>query len=218
MKISLILPYWDRQEAAEKAFKLLEKHYSDLDMEIIVVDDGNEIPFVIPDVNLDIRVLRLPLKFIPKSPVTAWNEGVKIAVGEIIALSCVEILHAEPVLQQMKGELVKMGKDGYVLASAWCPEENTWHCHSTVKIPRNPWGTGQSFCSMMYRELYEKAGGFDEEYREGAGYEDNDFINRLLAAGAKFNIRDELVVIHPKSNASITWPDGAFARNEAMFQ
>lgn len=217
MRLSLILPYWDRQEAANKAFKLLEEQYADLDMEIIVMDDGNAIPFVAPDVNLDIRTIRLPLKHEPKSPVTVWNEGVKAARGDIIVLSCVEILHKEPVLLQMKEELKRMGMDGYVLAAAWCPEEAKWHCHSTVKLPRNPEGTGLSFCSMMYKELYDRAGGFDEEYRDGAGYEDNDFINRLLAVGARFNILDDLVVIHPKSGASISWKPEAFARNEAMF-
>lgn len=216
MKMSLILPYWDRQEAANEALALLEQ-YAGLDLEVIVVDDGNEVPFIIPQSRLDIRCLRLPRKRTPKSPVTAWNEGVKASTGDIIVLSCVEILHTAPVLEQMKEALLAAGPDGYVLAAAWCPEEHRWHCHSTVKLPRNPWGTGQSYCSMMRRELYERAGGFGEEYRDGAGYEDNDFVNRLLAAGARFDIRDELVVTHPKRGATIRWPDGAFARNEEIF-
>jgi hypothetical protein len=69
----------------------------------------------------------------------------------------------------------------------------------------------------MYKSLYLKAGGFDEEYREGAGYEDNDFINRLLMAGARFVIRDDLVVIHPKTGATIQWGAEKFARNEALY-
>lgn len=217
MKISLILPYWDRQKAADKAFELLIKQYLDLDMEIVIVDDGNAIPFVRPDCALNTKVITLPLKQVPKCPATAWNEGVKAASGEIVILSCIEILHETPIIQQLVDQLESIGKDGYVLAAAWCPEYNAWHCHSTIKTPRNPWGTGLSFCGAMYKELYERAGGFGEEYREGAGYEDNDFINRLLSVGAKFRIRDDLVVIHPKSDASIQWPDGAFARNEEIF-
>lgn len=215
--ISLILPYWDRQEAADKAFELLVKNYSNLDIEIIVVDDGNKVPFKKSDLPLNIKVLTLPLKEAPKSPVTPWNEGIKIASGDIIILSCIEILHDKPIIEAMLAELEKLGKDGYVLAAAWCPEQNEWHCHSTVKLPRNPAGTGLSFFGMMYKDLYWKAGGFDEEYRDGAGYEDNDFINRMLAVGAKFKICDDLVVIHPKSKATITWPDGAFERNKDLF-
>lgn len=217
MKLSLILPYWDRQEAANRAFELLAKQYSKLDLEIIVVDDGNLIPFKIPDVTVDIKVIRMPLKTIPMCPATVWNEGVKAASGDVIVLSCIEVLHEKPILGEMLDNLVKLGKNGYVLASAWCPEENVWHCHSTIKTPRNPWGTGIAFCGMMYKSLYEKAGGFDEEYRGGAGYEDNDFINRLLVVGAKFKIRDDLVVMHPKSGASISWPSGGFERNKNLF-
>jgi hypothetical protein len=217
MKISLILPYWDRQEAANKAFELLATHYKDLDLEVVVIDDGNAIPFVKPDVALDIKVITLPLKHIPMCPATAWNAGVAEASGDVVVLSCIEILHDVPVLQEMAERLQAIGKDGYVLASAWCPEEGAWHCHSSIKTPRNPWGTGIAFCGMMYKELYNKAGGFGEEYREGAGYEDNDFINRMLSVGAKFKICDDLVVTHPKSGASIQWPEGSFQRNEEIF-
>jgi hypothetical protein len=117
----------------------------------------------------------------------------------------------------MQQELEGIGRHGYVLASAWCPESNEWHCHSSIRTPRNVWGTGLSFFGMMYKDMFFRAGGFDERYREGAGYEDNDFINRMLAAGVEFKIRDDLKVIHPKTDARITWPHGAFQKNEAIF-
>lgn len=217
MRLSLILPYWDRQKAADKAFELLAKHYSELDLEIIVIDDGNAIPFKKPDVPLNIKVITLPLKHIPKCPATVWNEGVKAASGEIVILSCVEVLHETSVIPALIEELERLGKEGYTLAAAWCPEYDAWHCHSSIKTPRNPWGTGLSFLGAMYKELYWKAGGFSEEFREGAGYEDNDFINKMLVAGARFKMCDDLVVIHPKSDASIAWPDGSFQRNEEIF-
>ena len=217
MKISLILPYWDRQKAADKAFELLARHYSDLNMEIVVIDDGNTIPFKKPDLPLDIKVVTLPQKFLPMCPVTPWNEGVKNASGDIVVLSCIEVLHETPVIQELVERLIKIGENGYTLAAAWCPEYDAWHCHSSVKNPRNPWGTGLSFLGAMYKEMYWKAGGFSEEFRDGAGYEDNDFINKMLAVGAKFKICDDLVVIHPKSDANIAWPDGTFARNEKLF-
>lgn len=215
--ISLILPYWERQEAADKALRKLDELYGDTDLEVIVVDDGNRVPFRPPPGRLDIRVINLPLKDIAKCPATAWNAGAAAARGDIIVLSCVEILHNEPILEKMAAAVRNIGENGYVLASAWCPEDGSWHCHSTVKTPRNPWGTGIAFCAAMHRELFFKAGGFDEDYREGAGYEDNDWINRLLVAGARFVIRDDLVVTHPKTGASIAWGAERFARNEALY-
>lgn len=217
MKISLILPYWDRQEAADKAIERLDALYADLDLEVIVVDDGNLVPFVPPPGRLDIRVILLPKKDEPKSPCTCWNRGVDAATGEIIVLSCIEVLHEEPVLQQLADAVAAGGPDAYVLASAWCPEEGKWHTHSTVPVPECPPGTGLAFLGAMHKELYQRAGGWDEDYRDGAGYEDRDFIHRMTKAGAKFTIRDDLKVIHPKTGARINWGTEKFLRNESLF-
>lgn len=212
--ISLILPYWDRQEAADIALKSLEKCYQGMDLEVIVIDDGNKIPFKVPDVNLNIRVLTLPRKDKAMSPVTPFNEGVKFSEGDYICLSCIEVIHVTPVL----GKLLEEAEKGvYALASAWCPEENKWHCYSDLLVPTCPPGTGLSFCSMLNRFLYEKVGGFDEDYREGAGYEDRDFIWRLTKAGIKSVIRDDLMVIHPKTGAKINWEPEQFVRNEKLY-
>ena len=77
--ISLILPYWKRQAAADKALAMLDAIYFGRDVEVIVVDDGDPDPFIEPRTSLDLKVLRLPRKDAPKSPVTCWNEGVKVA-------------------------------------------------------------------------------------------------------------------------------------------
>jgi glycosyltransferase involved in cell wall biosynthesis len=217
--ISLILPYWDRASAADKALRLLAKTYPSLDLEVIVVDDGSITPYVPPNVPLNIRRVSMPYKTDPKAPTTAWNEGVRQANGDIIVLSCVEILHEQPVLEQMLRELERGGRDTYVLAAAWCPDDQTWHCHSRHKNPYAhplPEGTGRAFCAMLHKDLYWRAGGFDEDYRDGAGYEDVDFVRRLLRAGARFVMRDDLVVTHPKSGAAIKWKAELFARNKAL--
>lgn len=217
MKISLILPYWNRQSAANDALRLLERAYAGMDLEVVIVDDGNPIPFAPPDTKLNIVVVTLPKKGEPKCPATAWNAGAKASTGEIIVLSCIEILHEKPVLQEMAEHLGRLGSRGYVLAAAWCPEHGSWHCHSTVGVPDCPSGVGIAFCGAMYRDLFFEVGGFDEAYRDGAGYEDRDFVRKMVAAGAKFVVRDDLVVTHPKSGATIAWPDGSFERNEAIY-
>lgn len=71
---------------------------------------------------------------------------------------------------------------------------------------------------MMSKDLFNRAGGFDEDYSEGAGYEDVDFIYRMKRAGAKFVIRDDLIVIHPKAGASIRWPSFMFERNRKLLE
>lgn len=219
--ISLILPYWDRQAAADKALSLLASTYAGFPLEVVVIDDGNRVPFVEPELPLNLVRKRLPRKDEPKSYVTAMNEGVALATGDTIVLSCIEILHPEPVLAQMATELERLGPAGYVLAAAWCPEASEWHCHSRGRsrgAPPLPEGCGRAFCGMMKKSLYEAAGGFDEDYRDGAGYEDIDFVYRMLEAGANFKIRDDLVVLHPKEGARIRWRPEQFERNAALLK
>lgn len=217
MKVSILMTYWDRQPAADRALAQFAKTYTDLDAEIVIIDDGNSVPFRMPDVGLTARILTLPQKPGPTPQSATWNRAVEFASGDIIVMNCIEVLHMNPVLHPMLSELGRMGRDGYVLAAAWCPEERKWHCRSDVRVPDCPPGVGIGFCGALHRDLYERAGGFDEDYMDGAGYEDRDFIRRLLRAGAKFSVLDGHAVTHPKAGARIKWPADGFLRNEKMF-
>ncbi len=214
--ISLILPYWNRKEAADRAFESL-RQYEGLDLEIVLVDDGSAEPYVAPPSALNVVYLRLPLHHEPRSPIAAWNAGVAASTGDMVCLSCVEVIHEVPVLAEMALECERLGPMGYTLASAWCPELDEWHCHTTKNVPTCPKGTGIAFCGMMHRSLWEKVNGFDLEYMGGAGFEDRDLIQRLHKAGALFLIRDDLRVIHPKTGAQIHWGADRFAINEALY-
>ena len=213
MKISLLLPYYERQEAANKALESL-KQYHGLDLEIIVVDDGSRVPFAAPE-GMAVKVITLPQKNEPKSPVFPWNVAAKAATGDVLVLSCIEVIHDRPILEELTRNV---GPDDYIAAAAWCPEENNWHTHSTVSVPDCPEGSGIAFCAALRPELFWRVGGFDEDYREGAGYEDRDFLRRLGVHGAKFHIRDELVVTHPKTGATTIWGQKKFDHNYALYR
>lgn len=219
---ALLLPYWQRQAAADRAFALLDQHYAGWkDLRIIVVDDGSPEPFVLPKVRLNVSVMRMsPAHAEPKSPVKCWNMAARYAEArghDWLVLSCVEVLHEKPVLRELVEHAQKLGPKHIVLAAAWCPEQKDWHTHSSVPVPTCPPGTGLAFLGAIHRDLYWKAGGFDEDYRDGAGYEDRDFIRRVGRAGGIYHIRDDLVVTHPKTDATIRCGGERFARNEAMY-
>lgn len=221
--ISLLLPYWERQEATDKALCLMAQHYMDLDLEIIIVDDGSPEPFVAPTLlPLDIKVWRLPTKIEAKNACAPYNAGAQIAKGDFIAISNPENLHRKPILEAMR-DAVK-GDADYVMAAAWSEEQKRWHAHSSMTrnnvndvgayVPRE---AQYHFMTMMRRSLWDKSGGFDEDYRDGAGYDDPDFVRRLHAAGANFIMRDDLIVEHPRAGAHAKWTKGGFARNRALF-
>jgi hypothetical protein len=223
--ISLILPFWNRHAATDKALRLMAQQYARLDLEIVIVDDGSDPPYFPPDgLPLVVRVYHMPAKDQPRNSCVPINYGVDASRGEYIALSSPEMLHTSPVLHQMREEIVRGGPSTYVLAAVWCAEQKMWHCHSTRKhsdvsdvgsfLPK---GAGYHFMSMMTRLLWEQTGGFDTDYREGAGYDDPDFVMRLARAGARFVIRDDLVIEHPKAGARSNWTPAMFQRNRDLF-
>jgi len=210
--ISLILPYWKRQQAAVAGLESLARHYSDMDLEVIIVDDGDPVPFVAPTLPLNIGVIRLPEKSIPMSPCVPINRGVTASSGAIIALSCPEMLHITPVLRAMRDELLSRDDLTCVSAAVWAPESNCWHVHSSLnKLPLN-------FLTMMRRSLWDKSGGFDEDYREGFAFEDGDFLLRLQHAGTTFVIRDGLVIHHPGRGAKTKYTPAQHERNRKLYE
>jgi glycosyltransferase involved in cell wall biosynthesis len=223
--ISLILPYFNRAAATDRALTALAEHYPDLDLEVIIVDDGSEAPYYAPrDMPWPVIIRRLPPKSIPKNPCLPINIGVYSANGKYIAISNPEIVHRAPILEQMREEIVRGGQNTYVIAAAWNPESKRWHCHSTIKRSDNgdvgsflPPEADYHFMVMMHRALWVASGGFDNEYRDGAGYDDPDFVMRLARAGAHFVRRDDLVVDHPRDGARAEWTPAMFARNRELF-
>lgn len=217
--ISVVMPYWERSFALAGALALFALHYAEAKIEVVVVDDGSEDKPVLDTYPFPVRVLTLPRKPAPMNPCVPINRGVEAARGDVIVITNPEILHKEPALPRMLDELEALGANGYVLAAAWCPEQGQWHCHSSRKhAEKVPQGAGYHFCAMLNRSLWDAAGGFDEGYRQGAGYDDPDWTWRLHRAGAKFKICDDIVVIHPKSGARTEWPMGGFERNRLLFE
>lgn len=230
--VSLILPYWDRQEAADEAIDYLCSEYGGaarkrLPLEVIIVDDGSPVPFSVASPlrrKLNIKVLRLPVKSGPKTPGVPLNRGVEASTGEFIALSGIEMKHCRgPILAKLRAEVRRHEPNVYVSAACWCPDgPGRWHCHGSrnlgeVSGVKMPAVAQYNFMAMMDREAWDRSGGFDERYRDGAGYEDADFVKRLERAGTKFVMRDDLVVEHSRKGAQSAWTGEMFERNRRLF-
>lgn len=221
--ISLILPYWSRQCAADAALASLAAAYATVDMEVVVVDDGSPVAYRAPEgMPWPVRVVRLPEKAGPLNPCVPINTGAITARGDVLAISSVEMLHENPVLPAMHDELTALGRQGYVLAACWEPIQQRWHAHSSlsgrhVEGIRMPAWSNYHFLGMLRRELWEQIGGMDEDYRDGAGYDDPDLVLRLARAGVRARIRDDLVITHQRSRARSDWTDAMFERNRRLF-
>ncbi len=89
-----------------------------------------------------------------------------------------------------------------------------------AEVPRRrkydiPENSGFHFCTMLTRELWELAGGFDEKYRDGQAYEDIDWLYTLESVGADFVMVDETVIHHPTDSQ---WPKFGLTYNGCYFR
>lgn len=220
--VSMIFPYWQRQKVTNEAIAKLNKLYGDFDMEIVVVDDGSPEPFVAPDSDISIKVIRLSAKTEPKDPCVPMNRGVENSSGEIVCLANPELMHDQPVLLEMVRQLTDIGERGVVMASVWCPDDKRWHVHPSiggrtihgVKMP--PW-ENSTFLAVMFRKFWSLFGGFDEEYRDGWGYDDHDLVLRMAQHDPTVIVRPDLVVTHSRTGAKSAWTQDMLARNRKLF-
>lgn len=200
-RISICLPYWERQAALDRMFANYAEQYSDLDLEFSVCDDGSPEPAKVPP---GVEVTRLPIKRRPLNPCVPINAAVRASSADIVVLTNPEITHRDSVLPEML-ELLQ-GKNDYVIAACRDVRRGgVMVAGKGVDYSRRepvPAGGHFHFLVMFHRSLWEHAGGFDEEYRMGQACDDNDWVWRLAAVGANFKLTSGVVQHHP---SNITW-------------
>lgn len=187
--ISVCMPYWSRQDALDRSLAAYRRIYGDI--EISVCDDGSPEPVKAPGC----IVTTLPRKEIGLNPCVPFNAAVRASTGDVVVLTNPEVEHREDVLTGMLAMLKH--PDDYVTVA--CRDvEGRWLAGPEVDYDQHgrlpvPLGAHFHFCAMLTRELFERAGGFDEGYRNGRACDDNDLLWSLEDVGARFKLAPGLV-------------------------
>lgn len=221
--VSVVMPFWRRQDVLTRNLQRYRELYPAFPLEILVVDDGSPEPAAIGgDFPWPVHLIRLPAKTEPKDSVLPLNVGAQAARGKYLLLTGPEIIHRAPMLEGLVETERGVGSLAHVSPAVW--GGSWWYCHSTdmpadAKVGRapSPSGAALHFCALLRRDVFWAVRGFDEAYRDGAGYSDNDFLWKLHDIGVRFAIRDDLVADHVEC-PRCKWPGGAFARNRAIFE
>jgi GT2 family glycosyltransferase len=209
------MPYYDRYQQLARAISAYERFYYAHNIEFIVADDGSTDPLIDLETFLDFTIVNLPGPKPPKNPCVPINAAVALAQSDVIVITNPEIIHETAVFDQMLDRL--KNKNDYVIAACQNQKTGRWQCRSTVEHEHPlPPGAGFHFCVMLHKDLFYAADGFDEDYRDGQGYDDNDWCWRLYEAGANFIMCDDIVVQHPPSRT--LWPKGGLERNRKLLQ
>jgi len=213
--ISVCMPFYQRQDALDRSMAAYHVLYHDLDLEFSICDDGSPDPLIA----FDCLVTSLPKKKHALNPCVPINRAVEASNGEIIVLTNPEIEHETAIFGQMLARLE--GENDYVIAACRDHKTGQWLSKSTAvgcmsgRLPM-PKGSGFHFCTMLHRSTWNKIGGFDEEYREGQGCDDNDWLWRLEDIGVNFIMCDDLIVKHYR--IPLRWPSGGLKRNKKLLK
>jgi glycosyltransferase involved in cell wall biosynthesis len=203
--VSLILPTFKRAELLKHTLTHLLQENITFPLEIVVVNDG------VPDDTESVCNSfkgRLNIKYIfsgqrnangiiKRSPAISSNIGVKNAAGEIIVLSCPEMLHIGNALETMVSPLF-LAKNKMVTHPTFIyfDEVGDFTANGgSLEQLQIYWGLEIfPFLLAMYKEAYVEIGGYDEDLW-GACWDDNDLIDRLILNGGYYH-KTESYAIH----------------------
>ena len=189
MKVSVIVPTHNRRALLERKLRALERELGDF--EIIVVADGcadGTLEFLNGfSTKLDVQVLELP----GVGTAAARNAGVRASSGRVLLFSDDDVIP----------------RSGWVLAHANAHATKNAVAVGRLELPaqlrdgasflgpKALWWNATGANTSMSRDLFDRAGGYDESFREYGG-EDPDLGFRLLKSGANFVFLDRAVAEH----------------------
>ncbi len=179
------------------------------DTEYIVVDDGSG-----DDIAHTVRQSRLPIRLIRRKtrsgPAAARNEGARYATSEILVFLDADVcvhadtlarversFHENPELRAVLGSY----DDNPSAPGFHSQFRNLLHCY----IHQNGRGRACTFwtgCGAIYREDFERLGGFNEHL---GGMDDIELGGRLVHTGARVELRPEIQVQHRKRWTFFSW-------------
>lgn len=225
LKVSIVCAYHNRHKLMFKTLEsiMMSKHKN---IEIIIINDASSDIEQLKEGLKKFTQLVVKLINIPKeekgdrhNPSIPFNIGFKHATGDIVIIQNPESYHIGDVIQYI---INNIKYNQYLVFSAYnvsleqsnekfyqLKEKTLTNIVNESIIPRQgghlKWfhhkqhrPTYYHFCSAIYRENLNILGGFDETYRKGCCYDDDDLVFKVREVG-KYNI----ISIPPENNPFI---------------
>ncbi len=137
---------------------------------------------------------------ITRAPSYALNIGAKIAKGKYLFISCAEIYHIDNTIQNMINKLSEgkefvttcVGYEDSGKAIAALKEGRKFSLNNEIKMK----GMHLPYFLGLHKDVYFEIGGYDEDFI-GLAADDNDFADRLVKHGCKYQvINDRIIHLH----------------------
>lgn len=196
-RVSVVMPVYDRQEAAERAVEsVLAQSFGDL--ELIVVDDGSREPFRLPEAHRTDNRVRLVRQEVNRGPAAARNAGAAAARGDWIAwIDSDDRWHEDKLARQAEliaailPDAMEAVATGFRYAGDGQPEVSRIPIAAAAP---ELFFAGCWFCpgstTIVSRGAFARVGGYDESLRR---FEDVDWFIRFGLAGGRLHVVDEVL-------------------------
>jgi len=198
--MSVIMPYFNRPEVLTNTLWAYDN--LGFEGEFIIVDDKSSKPPALqdlPELNIKCITINRP----GSNPCVPFNVGVRAAEGDTIILSNPECLPISPNLKLPDGtpdyaiaRAYSVSHETQMLINALNPrspnyinailQNMTFHDRAASAEGEDAWYAHPDYnprpfhwWAVMPKALYVEMGGFDEDFRMGVAWEDNDWIRRL---------------------------------------
>lgn len=139
------------------------------------------------------------------NPTPLFNMGSNISTGKFLIITNPECLHPSDVLKEFDSEFDK-NENVYIVCACRNVTPSTLEYISSSEIHKvilRTWyqhtqhnNRAFHWCSAISKLNYDKIGGFDEKFKYGIGFDDNDFRDTVLQSEIPFVFRDDIVIFH----------------------
>lgn len=196
-QISVIIPVYNHQQALEQCLQsLLQQRFQDF--EVIVVDDGSEVPVQLPTWSKDFLYPVILIRQDNGGAPRARNRGFDESIGEFVIFSDADIVWEKDAIEKMYDVLVKQPSMDIVYSSFYFGFKK-FMCgpYTREKLEEhNIFHTS----SLMRREKFPR---FDESLKR---FQDWDLWLTMTEAGAKpFWISEYLFHVQPHKGGISTF-------------
>jgi len=218
MNVSLILCSWKRPHLLELGLWSLTQQKIEHNLEIIICNDylPDETEHICEQYSNELNIKYVftgkrnlnEIKW--RSAGYALNIGVKQSSGDIIILSCPEIVHLNNTINLITEPLLNNKNIMTIGQEVWFDDTGNTidflQKYRTLELPDNllkeissdpecKYAVQMPYCMGLWKQQYTDIGGYDEQDIIGYAGEDNDFTDRLKLKGLKY-FRTEAKIVH----------------------
>lgn len=216
--ISIAMAYKNRRSQLIKTLESIESQ-SHKDVEVIIVDDGSDEEHKITDLKSKFPFVTVAvIRDNPyKNPCVVYNAAFSLCSGEVVIIQNPECLHVGELIQSVadniddskylsyacynvtKDNLDRLydseDKKEFILSLPQSYNQSkgeaiTWYNHSEYRK------VDFHFTTAITRKNLESLSGFDERFKHGMEYDDDEFRTRIRRKGLEFVSIDDPFSVH----------------------